>query len=74
LPKGDNDLSRVTQKSKIIAVIMPNITDLPSFWSNPAFLTTIDKIEKETGLDFFSDLPDDVEKAIEAKQSLMLKM
>jgi endonuclease G len=74
LPKGDDDLSRVTPKSKIIAVIMPNIKDLPAFWSNPAFLTTIDKIEKETGLDFFSNLPEDVEKIIEARQSLMLKM
>ncbi len=30
------------------------------------FVTTIDKIEEKTGLDFFADLPDDVEKHLEA--------
>lgn len=29
------------------------------------FLTSVDEIEKETGLDFFSDLPDDVENRME---------
>jgi endonuclease G len=31
-----------------------------------AYLTTIDEIERRTGLDFFSELPDDVENLLEA--------
>lgn len=30
------------------------------------FLTSIDEIEKETGLDFFADMPDDVENQVES--------
>lgn len=69
LPKGDKDLSRVTKDTQIIAVIMPNNTTLAKKWNNPAFLTTIDEIEKATGLDFLSELPDDIEIALEKKKS-----
>lgn len=31
------------------------------------FLTSIDEIEKETGLNFFADLPDDVENRVESE-------
>jgi endonuclease G len=31
------------------------------------FLTTIDEVERRTGLDFFSDLPDDLEESLESR-------
>jgi endonuclease G len=31
------------------------------------FLTSVDEVEKKTGLDFFSELPDDVENRVEAE-------
>jgi endonuclease G, mitochondrial len=37
-----------------------------------SFAVTIDEIEKETGLDFFPQLPDDMEKTLEG--SLDVKM
>ena len=30
------------------------------------FLTSVDEVEKETGLDFMSELPDEVENRVEA--------
>lgn len=33
-----------------------------------AYLTTIDELERRTGLDFLRDLPDDAENALEARQ------
>lgn len=36
------------------------------------FLTTVDQIEKETGLDFLTILPDDVEAVVESKKAAQL--
>ncbi|HEV7645113.1 MAG TPA: DNA/RNA non-specific endonuclease [Pyrinomonadaceae bacterium] len=69
LPGGSNDVSRVTAQSNIIAAIFPNNTTLPTNWRDPKFLTSIDAIEKATGFDFFSELPDSIEKALEARMS-----
>lgn len=33
------------------------------------FLTSVDEVEKETGLDFMSDLPDEVENRVEAEKA-----
>lgn len=33
-------------------------------------MNTVDEVERITGMDFFHDLPDDVEEAVEAKCSL----
>ena len=65
LPKGDNDLSRVTAATRTIAVIMPNTQGIRS---NPwqTYLTTVDAVEALTGYDFFANVPDAVENAIEA--------
>ncbi|HKG97836.1 MAG TPA: DNA/RNA non-specific endonuclease, partial [Pyrinomonadaceae bacterium] len=65
IPKGDNDVSRVTAATRTIAVNMPNIQGIRS---NPwqTYLTTVDDIEALTGYDFFANVPDAIENAIEA--------
>lgn len=54
------------KKPKMIAFIIPNQkSDLPI----QDFAVPVDLIEKNTGIDFFSSLPDDVENKLEAKVS-----
>jgi endonuclease G len=65
IPKGDNDISRVTAASRTIAVIMPNTQGIRNDpWEN--YLTTVDSVENLTGYDFFANVPDAIENAIEA--------
>ena len=62
---GGDDRSRVTCSTRTIAVIMPNtqgIRDDP--WEN--YLTTVDAVEALTGYDFFSELPEPVQRCVEA--------
>jgi endonuclease G, mitochondrial len=62
---GGDDRSRVSCSTRTIAVIMPNvqgIRDEP--WET--FLTTVDAVEILTGYDFFSDLPEPIQRCIEA--------
>ena len=64
LPAGENDLSRVTAATRTIAVIMPNLQGIEPDWHQ--YLTTVDEVEALTGYDFFANVPDNVENAIEA--------
>ena len=64
-PKGENDISRVTDKTRVISVYMPNDNKISEDWRK--YLTSVDQVEKNTGYDFFSNIPDKVENAIEAK-------
>jgi DNA/RNA endonuclease G (NUC1) len=67
LPSGVNDISRVTAATRTIAVIMPNTqgirTSNPNDWQS--YLTTVDAVEALTGYDFFANVPDAIENAIE---------
>lgn len=65
---GENDLSRINKNTRVIAVKMPNNLDLESSTPWPTFMTTVDKIEEETGYDFLSNLPTSIQKVIEAKE------
>jgi DNA/RNA endonuclease G (NUC1) len=65
IPIGDNDVSRVTAATRTIAIMMPNqqgIRNTP--WQN--FRVTVDQVEQATGYDFFANVPDTIENAIEA--------
>ena len=65
LPKGDDDVSRVTASSRTIAILMPNTQGIRNDpWQN--YLTTVDNIEALTGYDFFANVPDAIENSIEA--------
>jgi hypothetical protein len=64
LPVGDNDLSRVGNNTRTIAVIIPNTQGVSGPWQ--AYLATVDQIEALTGYDFYSNVPTAVQAVIEA--------
>ena len=66
LPKdAGDDISRVTCSTRTMAVIMPNIQGIRNDpWEN--FLTTVDAVETLTGYDFFSLLPEPIQRCVEA--------
>src|ERR1051325_9644669 len=65
IPIGDNDVSRVTAATRTIAILMPNQQGIRNDpWQN--YLTTVDHIEELTGYNFFSNVPDAIQNAIEA--------
>jgi endonuclease G len=63
LPSGTNDVSRVTTSTRTIAVIVPNRNDVSSDWRT--YRVSVDQVEALTGFDFFSNVEDSVENAIE---------
>lgn len=52
---------------RAIAFVMEN-RDLEKSWTN--YATTIDEVERLTGIDFLASLPDDLEQSIESKQNI----
>ena len=67
LPKGENDLSRVTSSTRTIAIWMENSSSIDKGSSWKIYRKSIDFIEEKTKFDFFSELPDAVENTIESK-------
>ena len=66
LPTGSDDVARVSTETRIIAVNIPNTqsaADKP--WQ--AYLTSVDELEKQTGYDFLSNTPRDVQRVIESR-------
>ncbi|MBW4528970.1 MAG: DNA/RNA non-specific endonuclease [Phormidium tanganyikae FI6-MK23] len=57
----------VTEKTRVIAVNMPNITGIASK-SYKDYLTTVDELERLTGYDFLSDVPEAIQMVIEARK------
>ena len=65
LPIGVDDPSRVTCATRTIAVIMPNVDSIrEDDWRN--YLTTVDAVESLTGYDLFSNLPEPIQRCVEA--------
>jgi len=64
LPAGSNDISRVTTSTRVIAVNTPNINTINSNWRN--YRVSVDAIESATGYDILSNLPTNVQAAIES--------
>lgn len=66
LPVGDNDIVRINENTRVIAVDMPNISGIRgNNWKD--YRTTTDFIEAQTGLDFFSNVPVAIQNAIESR-------
>ncbi|AZB41798.1 DNA/RNA non-specific endonuclease [Bacillus sp. FJAT-42376] len=64
LPKGDNDASRVSASTRVIAVVVPNDQTASSKpWSS--YRVSVDSIESMTGFNFMSSVPASVQDAIE---------
>jgi endonuclease G len=64
LDSGANDVSRVTSSTRTIAVWMPNSNGLDTNWRNHR--VSVDYVESMTGYDFFSNVTDATEAAIES--------
>lgn len=68
LPNGDNDLKRITEKTKVIAVDMPNTQGVAQHnWQY--YQTSVDEIEAKTGYDFLSNISPQLQNVLEGKQS-----
>ena len=66
LPVGDNDISRVDNNTRTIAVIMPNTNGIRSDqWQK--YLATVDQAEALSGYDFYSNVPTPIQDVIEAR-------
>lgn len=56
----------VTTTTEVIAVVMPNDPSVKQRkWTE--YLITVDEIERQSGYDFMTNVPDNVQKAIEAR-------
>lgn len=66
LPSGDRDRERITDSTRVIAVDMPNDNREISRHNDwKKFRTTIDALEKKTGFDFLSALPESIQSSLE---------
>jgi endonuclease G, mitochondrial len=67
LENGDNDLSRVSTTTRLIAVDMPNDNSRISRTDNwQSYRICVDSIEARTGFDFFSNVPRSIQSIIES--------
>ncbi|AEY64851.1 DNA/RNA non-specific endonuclease [Clostridium sp. BNL1100] len=65
LPNGNNDISRITTQTRVIAVLMPNDQTCSSKpWGN--YRVSVDSIEALTGYDFLSSVSASIQNIIEA--------
>jgi endonuclease G len=65
MPGGNNDLSRVTSSTRVIAVNTPNINTTNSDWKT--YRTSVNAIESATGYDLLSSVSSSIQSVIEAK-------
>lgn len=63
LPVGDNDLQRITTATRVIAVKIPNTQSLNTTWGS--YRVSVRSIEQLTGLNFLSNLPQNIQDALE---------
>lgn len=65
LDNGDNDLARINQNTRTIAIVMPNTqTANTKKWYE--YRVSIDEVEQLTGFDFLTNVPDDIQQVIES--------
>lgn len=68
LTDGRNDLRRINENTRVVAVDMPNNNSTGIGWKN--FRTTVDDIEAKTALNFFSTLPGTIEQVLESRKDV----
>lgn len=62
---GDDDLSRIDENTRVIAILSKNVNQNVKEWHE--YRVSVDEIEKETGLDLLSEVPEEIQAVIEAK-------
>ena len=65
ISNGNNDLSRITSSTRVIAVNTPNINSIGTDWKN--YRTSVDAIEAATGYDLLSNVPASIQQVVEAQ-------
>jgi len=63
LPKGNNDLSRITTGTRVIAVNTPNINTISTDWTQ--YICTVKDIENATGYTLLSNVPANIRSVLE---------
>jgi len=63
IPSGDSDISRVTATTRVIAVNTPNVNTTNEDWKT--YRVSVRDIEKATGYNLLSVLPQNIQDAIE---------
>ncbi|MBS7563668.1 DNA/RNA non-specific endonuclease [Mucilaginibacter sp. Bleaf8] len=66
IPDGSDDLHRINQNTRVIAVNTPNNNGVDANWTK--YICTVRDIEKATGYNLLSKLPKSVQDAIETKK------
>jgi len=66
VPTGDGDVNRITATTRVIAVNTPNINTINADWKQ--YRVTVRDIEKATGYNLLSNLPQAVQDAVETKK------
>jgi len=64
IPSGINDVSRVTDTTRLIAVVMPNQNGINTDWRS--YRVSVDSVEALTGYDFFSNVSPKIQSVIES--------
>lgn len=66
LPVGDNDVARVNENTRVIAVIMPNAQGIrTNDWRS--YRVTVNQIEALTGLNFFSNVSPAIQAVLKSR-------
>jgi endonuclease G len=66
LPVSDNDVARVNNNTRAIAVIMPNVESIrQDQWQK--YVVSVDQVEGLTGYDFFSNVATETQAVIESR-------
>lgn len=66
LPVGSDDVARISAQTRIISVLIPN-TNAAGDGAWGSYRVSVDAIEKQTGYDLLSNVPESVQQVIEAK-------
>lgn len=66
IPNGNGDVQRVSTSTRVIAINTPNINTIDPDWKK--YTVTVRDIEKATGYNLLSNLPQDVQDVIELKK------
>jgi len=63
LKTGDNDLSRVTASTRVIAINTPNMNTIGANWKD--YIVTVRDIESATGYNLLANLPQNIQDVVE---------
>ncbi|WP_262507720.1 DNA/RNA non-specific endonuclease [Spirosoma endophyticum] len=65
LPVGSDDVTRINTQTRVIAVWMPNTNATgEGVWGS--YRVSVDEVERQTGYDLLSNVPESVQRVIEA--------